>query len=129
MRLLFSMSRPLLLCKCTWALEAEVVGCERGDGLAIGGFGRLGHDGVVVEDAPQYHLVVLYRRVDDILVLAEHPLHMLCIEAWCQSGYFQRRDASPEQRRTATVHGHPCLRGLYLDILGRGGSSRSRRHF
>lgn len=58
------------------ALQAEIVGCERSDCLAIGSLGRLRHDGVIVEDTPQDHLVVLDRSIGDILGLAEELLDM-----------------------------------------------------
>ena len=74
---------PLFLCQSRRTLEAEVGGRQGGDDLAVRGFRCLGYDGVVVEYAPQYHLVMLYRGVDDILALGEQPLHMFCNGRHC----------------------------------------------
>ena len=65
------------------ALQAEVCGRERRDGVVVGvvvvvvqGLGRLPEEGIPVEDASQDRLVVMDRRVGGRLVLIEESLEV-----------------------------------------------------
>lgn len=59
------------------ALQAEVVGCESGDGSSVLGRRGLGDDGGRIEDAAENQLVVCDGAVHDLLALGQEKLYML----------------------------------------------------
>lgn len=113
------MPSNLFLCEGYRALQAEVVGGERGDGLAFGGLEGLGHNRRLVEDFPQDYFVMVHRGVRGVLALAEEELDVFCIPIisdWCsheRRGWWRVRSAVPQPNM-----GVPGAGDLTLTVLG-----------
>lgn len=79
MLFLSSMLQTILLGNRRRTLEAQIVGRERDDRPTIAIDRCLGYNRVSVEDAPQYHLIMLDAAVHDLLTLCQKTLDMLYI--------------------------------------------------
>lgn len=69
---------PIVLGQGRGTLQAEVCRGELGNRLAVGGLGRLGNEGRLVEDGAEDRLVVLDRGIGRRLVLVEKSLEVFC---------------------------------------------------
>lgn len=77
MRLLRAVFQSVFFGKCGWALQAHVVGRQRGHGLAFVALGCLGNNWSRVKDAPEDRLVVDNAIVHGLLRLGQEALDVL----------------------------------------------------
>lgn len=77
MGLFIAMYQSIFFSNCRWALQAQIIGGERGDRASFFAGGRLGNYWAGIKDATQNHLVMRNAAVHKLLSLGKQQLYVL----------------------------------------------------